>query len=213
MDIIKRGAEAILYKENGKLVKERIKKNYRLEEIDSVLRKGRTKKEAKLLSKAKRIGVSTPNVISVDEEGNKIIMDFIEGIRLKEFFNEACESDIKRIAEEVGKGVGKLHENNIIHGDLTTSNMILKDDEVFFIDFGLGESSPRIESHGTDLSVLREAFQSTHFNYLNVLWESFIKGYKQTNSNFNKVLDALDSIEKRGRYVKRNGRKNRTNKK
>lgn len=207
MDIIKRGAEAILYKEKENLVKERIKKGYRISQIDDDLRKVRTKKEAKLISEARRTGVNSPSIISVDEKNFKITMQFIDGIRLKEFFNETNDEERAKIAEQVGKAVGKLHANGIVHGDLTTSNMILKDDKIFFIDFGLGEFSKRIETLGTDLSVLKEAFQSTHFEYLNLLWESFIKGYKQTNSNFNKVLDVLDNIEKRGRYVKRDGRK------
>ena len=207
MDIIKRGAEAILYKEKENLVKERIKKGYRISQIDDDLRKVRTKKEAKLISEARRTGVNSPSIISVDEKNFKITMQFIDGIRLKEFFNETNNEERAKVAEQVGKAVGKLHSNGIVHGDLTTSNMILKDDKIFFIDFGLGEFSKRIETLGTDLSVLKEAFQSTHFEYLNLLWESFIKGYKQTNSNFNKVLDVLDNIEKRGRYVKRNGRK------
>ena len=207
MDIIKRGAEAILYKEEENLVKERIKKGYRISQIDDDLRKGRTKKEVKLISEARRTGVHAPTIISVDEKNFKITMEFIDGIRLKEFFNETNDEERAKVAEQMGKAVGKLHSNGIAHGDLTTSNMILKDDRVFFIDFGLGEFSKRTETLGTDLSVLKEAFQSTHFEYLNLLWESFIKGYKQTNSNFNKVLDALHNIEKRGRYVKRDGRK------
>jgi Kae1-associated kinase Bud32 len=81
--------------------------------------------------------------------------------------------------------------------------MILKDDNIYFIDFGLGEFSKRVENLATDLSVLKEAFKSTHFKYLDLLWGSFIKGYKQANDNFNKVLDTLNDIEKRGRYVKR----------
>ena len=207
MDIIKRGAEAILYKEKENLVKERIKKGYRISQIDDDLRKVRTKKEAKLISEARRTGVNSPSIISIDEKNFKITMEFIDGIRLKEFFNETNDEERAKVAEQVGKAVGKLHSSGIVHGDLTTSNMILKDDKIFFIDFGLGEFSKRIEALGTDLSVLKKAFQSTHFEYLNLLWESFIKGYKQTNSNFNKVLDVLDNIEKRGRYVKRNGRK------
>jgi Kae1-associated kinase Bud32 len=81
--------------------------------------------------------------------------------------------------------------------------MILKDNKIFFIDFGLGDFSNRIENQAVDLSVLNEAFKSTHFKHLDLLWESFIKGYKQTNDKFNKVLDTLNDIEKRGRYVKR----------
>ncbi len=203
MKIIKRGAEAILYLENKHLVKERIKKSYRVSQIDEKLRKLRTRKEAKLISRAKRCGVETPNIISVDENDFKIKMDFIDGRRLKEFFNETDDENRKETAEKLGKSIGLLHKHGIVHGDLTTSNMILKDNKIFFIDFGLGEFSRRIENQAVDLSVLKEAFKSTHFKYLNLLWESFIKGYKQTNDNFNKVLDTLNDIEKRGRYVKR----------
>jgi len=207
MKIIKRGAEAILYLENNHLVKERIKKSYRLSQIDIGLRKNRTKREAKLISEARRCGISTPRIISADEKNNKILMDFIDGKRLKEFLNETDDEHRKKVAEDIGISVGLMHKHGIVHGDLTTSNMILKDDKIFFIDFGLGEFSKRIESLAIDLSVLKEAFKSTHFKYLNLLWDSFIKGYKQTNDNFNKVLETLDNIEKRGRYVKRNGRK------
>jgi len=203
MKIIKRGAEAILFLENSHLVKERIKKSYRLKEIDEKLRKFRTRKEAKLISEAKRIGIETPKIFSIDENGFKIIMDYIDGKRLKEFFNETSDENREKVAEMLGKSVGLLHKNGIVHGDLTTSNMILKDNKIFFIDFGLGEFSNRIEDLATDLSVLKEAFKSTHFKHLDLLWESFIKGYKQTNDNFNKVLDTLNDIEKRGRYVKR----------
>lgn len=203
MKIIKRGAEAIIYLDDSHLVKERIKKNYRLAQIDDKLRKLRTRKEARLLSEAKRAGVETPNMFSVDENGFKILMEFIDGKRLKEFLNETDDENRKIIAEEVGKSIGLLHKQGIIHGDLTTSNMILKDNKIYFIDFGLGDFSKRIENQAVDLSVLKEAFKSTHFKHLDLLWESFIKGYKQTNNNFNKVLDTLNDIEKRGRYVKR----------
>ncbi len=203
MKIIKRGAEAILYLENDHLVKERIKKSYRIPQIDEKLRKLRTRKEAKLTLRAKRCGVETPKIISIDENNFKITMEFVDGKRLKEFLNETNDENRKKIVEELGKKVGLLHKNGIIHGDLTTSNMILKDNKIFFIDFGLGEISKRIESQAVDLSVLKEAFKSTHFKHLNLLWKNFIKGYKQTNDNFNKVLDTLNDIEKRGRYVKR----------
>ncbi|MEM5778441.1 MAG: KEOPS complex kinase/ATPase Bud32 [Candidatus Aenigmatarchaeota archaeon] len=203
MKIIKRGAEAILYLQNKNVVKERIKKSYRLPEIDIKLRKLRTRKEAKLLNEARRVGVQTPKIIFVDENSFKISMEFVKGKRLKEFLNETNNKKRQRIAEEIGKSVGLLHKNGIIHGDLTTSNMILKNNKIFFIDFGLGDFSKRIENQATDLSVLKEAFKSTHFKYLNDLWKNFIRGYKQTNDNFIKVLNALNDIEKRGRYVKR----------
>ena len=198
MQIIKRGAEAILYKEGDILVKDRIKKGYRISDIDNKLRKQRTKGEAKLLSEARRANVPTPKVFDIDEF--KIKMEFIDGERIKELFNSVTD---KKIAEEIGKSVGLLHSHNIIHGDLTTSNMILKDNKVYFIDFGLGSQTKRTEDLATDLTVFKEAIKSTHFKDLKIIWESFNKGYKQTNTNWKEVLNILEKIEKRGRYIKR----------
>jgi TP53 regulating kinase and related kinases len=201
--IIKRGAEAVISLDDGKIVKDRIKKSYRLAQIDEKLRKQRTRKEASLLLQAKRAGVNAPEIVSVSENDFKITMEHIEGKRLKEFLNETDDNNRKGAAELVGKSVGLLHKAGIVHGDLTTSNMILKNGKVYLIDFGLGYCSRRLENQAVDLSVFKEALKSTHYAYLNVLWESFIKGYRQTNDNFNKVLDALNGIEKRGRYVER----------
>jgi Kae1-associated kinase Bud32 len=199
MKIIKRGAEAVLYLENENLVKDRIKKSYRISEIDEVLRKDRTKKEAKLINEARRIGIQTPKILEIKE--NKIVMEFIEGERLKEFFNNSNKRE--EVAEKLGRNVGLLHSNGIVHGDLTTSNMILRNNEIVFIDFGLGSFSKRIEDFATDLSVLKEAIKSTHFKHLEEIWNNFIKGYKETNPNWDKVLKALNNIEKRGRYIQR----------
>lgn len=203
MKIIKRGAESIIHKDDSKIIKDRIEKSYRISEIDLPLRKERTRKEAKLLSEARRCGVPTPKIIEVNEKEFKITMDFVDGKRIKELLYETTNEKREQLAEEIGKSVGLLHSHGIVHGDLTTSNMIYSDNKIFFIDFGLGEFSNRIEDLATDLSVLKEAFKSTHFKYLNLLWNNFIRGYKQTNSNWEKTLNALDNIEKRGRYVRR----------
>ncbi|MFZ3077772.1 MAG: KEOPS complex kinase/ATPase Bud32 [Candidatus Aenigmatarchaeota archaeon] len=205
--IIARGAEAILYREklDGQevLVKERIKKSYRLPEIDSELRSQRTRREARLLSEARRCGVDTPKVFSVDESGCKIIMEFIKGKMLKVLFNDASEKDAAIMAEKTGGQIALLHSGGIIHGDLTTSNMILSEGKIYFIDFGLGEVSQRVEDFATDLSVLKEAIKSTHFRRLEVLWKSVEKGYKSSNPNAEAVFRRMDAIEKRGRYSKR----------
>ncbi|MFQ6020911.1 MAG: KEOPS complex kinase/ATPase Bud32 [Candidatus Aenigmatarchaeota archaeon] len=202
MKIIKRGAEAILYLKDNYLVKERIKKGYRIKELDKSIRKTRTKKESKLLSEARRCNVPTPRIISVNENEFKIIMDFIEGERLKELLNKTNNENRIKLSREIGKSTGLLHKHGIIHGDLTTSNMIYKE-KIFFIDFGLGEFSQRLEDQGVDLALFKEALKSTHFKFLNQIWKSFIKGYKETNTNWKKVLNTLDNIEKRGRYVRR----------
>jgi Kae1-associated kinase Bud32 len=98
---------------------------------------------------------------------------------MKEVFKESDKKSIKKICFEIGKLIGKLHSNNVIHGDLTTSNMIMKDDKIYFIDFGLGFFSRKIEDQGTDLKLLYEAFKSTHLKILNICWGNIIKGYKK----------------------------------
>lgn len=203
MKLIAQGAEAKLYRKDNELIKDRISKSYRIKEIDEPLRKSRTKKEAKLISEARRVGINVPKIISVEEY--KITMEFIDGTKLKDALNNTDSKTRKKLAEEIGKIAGILHSNDIVHGDLTTSNMILKDDKIFLIDFGLGDLSKRIEDHAVDISVLKEAFKSTHYKYLKELWSSFICGYKQNNSKSDDVLRTLEDIQKRGRYIKRGG--------
>lgn len=200
-EIVGRGAEAILYRDGDKLVKERIKKGYRIKELDEKLRKRRTKREAKILSKARRVGVPTPLVISVEDY--KIVMEFIEGKRLKELLNSLTSEERKEIAREIGILIGRLHTAGIIHGDLTTSNMILRKGEIYFIDFGLAFHSTSVEDRAVDLHLLHQAYQSTHFDYLEELWESTIEGYRETFEDWESVLRRLEQIRKRGRYAKR----------
>jgi len=207
MQIIKRGAEAVLYLDNFEdqqvLVKERIKKNYRIDQIDQEIRKARTKGEVKLLTESRKVGVLTPKIFSVDEKNHKIIMEFIEGKRIKELLYEADEKTAEKICFEIGKLVGKLHSAGIIHGDLTTSNIILKENQIYFIDFGLGFFSRKTEDQGTDLNLLYEALKSTHFKILKTCWNNILKGYKQEYKDSDKVLKRIEEIEKRARYAKR----------
>jgi Kae1-associated kinase Bud32 len=211
MEVLKQGAEALLYLSefDGQqvLVKERIKKNYRIEEIDKKLRKERTREEVKLMIEARKIGVLTPKIFHVDYENFKIIMEFVDGQRLKEFFFEAREEETEKTSFEVGKIVGKLHSAGIIHGDLTTSNMILKEGNIYFIDFGLGFFSRRIEDQGVDINLLFEALSSTHFKILNKCWENIIMGYKQEYKDAEQVLKKVEEIEARSRYMERKAKR------
>jgi len=195
---ISRGAEAVLSRNGDELVKDRIKKGYRVTELDVRIRKERTRMEAKLLNEARRAGVNTPDVLSVG--GNVIRMTFIDGRRMKELLNAGA--DLPRLAEMIGEAVAKLHSAGIVHGDLTTSNMILHGGRLYLIDFGLGFFSPKVEDQATDLAVLYEALQSTHFKHLNTLWQNILKGYG-AYARSTDVLGQLEDIQKRGRYVKR----------
>ncbi|MBS3156372.1 Kae1-associated serine/threonine protein kinase [Candidatus Woesearchaeota archaeon] len=193
MELIKQGAEAKLWKDGDILIKERIKKNYRIDEIDIKLRKSRTKKEAKLLQKANMINV--PGVISVDEDKMKINMEFLHGDVVKDVFDDLQRRVRNDLCLDMGKQISELHKNSLIHGDLTTSNMILNNDKLFFFDFGLGFESIRIEDKAVDLHLLRKAFESKHHKHAEEAFSFVLKGY-----NDKEVIDRLSKVSGRGRY-------------
>lgn len=136
MKLIKQGAEAKIYLADFSelyfdyplkvIVKERIKKRYRIPEIDIKLRRERTIREARILHKAKELGVNVPYVFEVDTKNMIIVMEYIEGERLKELLERVSMEERLKICREVGRLIGRLHEGGIVHGDLTTSNMIMR---------------------------------------------------------------------------------------
>lgn len=195
---IARGAEAILRKENSTLIKERIRKGYRLEKLDTALRRKRTRNEATLIREARRAGVNVPKITEEDEYAIK--MEFIQGDRVKDIL---AEDNYKEICEKIGEAVVKMHSNDIVHGDLTTSNMLLRGGEIYFIDFGLGFRSMRAEDKANDLFLLHEALESTHFALLDKAWNIILKVYAKNYGEAAAVFDALQKIEKRRRYTKK----------
>jgi len=206
MKILKQGAEAIIYfdKLNSQevLVKERTKKNYRLDQIDKKLRTNRTRQEMKLMREARGHGVLTPKIISSQEESFKIFMEHINGKLVKDSLNP---KSFRKICFEVGANIGKLHSSGIIHGDLTTSNMITKNGKIYFIDFGLGQFSSKIEDMATDLRVLLETLRATHNKISEGSWESVKRGYKSQNKKAGEVFERMRKIEKRARYREKSG--------
>ncbi|MHA1146290.1 MAG: KEOPS complex kinase/ATPase Bud32 [Candidatus Helarchaeota archaeon] len=204
--LFKKGAEANLYKEtwNGKSIvrKVRLPKKYRIPELDLQIRQARTVREAKLLSDARKSGVPTPVVYFIDLKNSSLFLEFIEGTRVKEAFNVG-RNDLDNLCYQIGASVGKLHEKGIVHGDLTTSNMILKDNLVYFIDFGLGQYSRNIEDFGVDLHLLHRALISTHYKQEGQFFPRILKAYSGHCTKYEKVLNRIEEIETRGRYVKR----------
>ena len=207
MMLYKKGAEAHLFKENwyGRniLKKVRVPKSYRHPLIDQHLRTSRTLHEAKLLTDTRKLGISTPIVYYIDMPNTTIFMEFIDGTRVKELLNE-FSSDHSKICERIGEIIGTLHENKIIHGDLTTSNMIFQPEtqKIYLIDFGLAEYSSTVESRGVDLHLIHRALQSTHFQIIDTCFEAITRGYSKIlgRDKAEEVLNRLAEIEKRGRY-------------
>jgi len=199
--IVGRGAEAILEKKGDKLIKDRIKKGYRIAEIDNKLRKERTKKEMNLILAARRYRVNVPNVYEKTSE--TIEMEFINGKTVRDILDKLKPEDLKEICEKIGINISKLHSAGIIHGDLTTSNMILKDNEIYLIDFGLGDFSNKIENKAVDLHLLKEALISKHNKIWERCFEIIIEAYKANVKDSELVINRLNQIEKRGRYSRK----------
>jgi TP53 regulating kinase-like protein len=205
MKTIARGAEAVLIKDRRQgeavLIKDRVRKGYRVPELDKKIRSQRTRTEERLLGRARRAGVRAPRVWSAS--GHGIVMEFVEGPTVKEVLNGLPGKDRLAVYREIGRAAASLHRAGIMHGDLTTSNMVLRDGrpgELFVIDFGLARTSQRVEDHAVDLFLLYEALKAAHFRFLDEAWKSIIKAYKHNYTIAGHVLERLWKIERRRRY-------------
>jgi len=206
--LIKKGAEASLYLANWHdrivIMKKRLPKKYRLSELDGQIKTYRTIHEPQLIHEAKKTGVPTPTIFLVDVRNAIIIMEFIEGKQVKQLLSEVSKSERQRLCFKIGELIGRLHKYGIIHGDLTTSNMILNSEgKIFFVDFGLGEKSKELEARGVDLHLMKRTLQSTHFRFAKECFSTVIEGYSKVlgAETAKNVLDKIREIERRGRYV------------
>ena len=194
MKRIGNGAEAIIYLDKD-VIKERIKKEYRHENIDLKLRKFRTRRESKVLKKLEGIKFPAPRLIDVDDKEMKIIMEHIDAPRLRDVINA---NNQKKLCKETGKLVAELHNNDIMHGDLTTSNILFKD-KLSFIDFGLSFFSRRVEDKAVDIHLFRQALESKHHQIWRPAFKNFLLGYKKAD-DYKEIMLRFEKVEGRGRY-------------
>jgi len=206
--LLSKGAEAYIYLIKWfdilAVKKVRIRKLYRATEIDLSLRKNRTRREAKLLSAVKRIGIPAPVVYDLILSQFTIVMEYIDGSLFRDLLlsKQISYAEAKRYFKDIGRYVGILHGSDIIHGDLTTSNVIItKSGKIVFIDFGLGEVTSSIEDKGVELRVFYTALASTHYDHADEFFDAFLSGYEQKFSDANKVIEKFSEISLRGRYV------------
>lgn len=191
MEVIASGAEAVISRDGSTIIKTRVHKLYRLKEIDEILRRERTRTEARLISEARRCGVPTPIIRDVTDF--EIKMEYLEGTALKNIITPA-------LSERAGELVGRLHSCGLVHGDLTTSNIIFSDDKLYLIDFGLAFIDKSLEARGVDVHVLFQTFESTHEAHEELI-EAFKRGYVRTFSGADEVIKRVGEIESRGRYA------------
>ncbi len=206
--LLKKGAEASLFlaQWHGRkaVFKVRIPKRYRPAQLDTQIRSYRTIHEPQLMHEAKAAGVPTPLIYMVNIPESTIIMEYIEGQQVKQLLNSIQEPERHVVCAAIGKSVARLHRYGLIHGDLTTSNMILAPDgRIFFVDFGLGEKNIELEAQGVDLHLLKRALQSTHFGFWEECFQAVLCGYTSMLSveQAEKVYEKTREIERRGRYV------------
>ncbi|HET7337024.1 MAG TPA: KEOPS complex kinase/ATPase Bud32 [Candidatus Nitrosotalea sp.] len=203
MKLVKKGAEADIYVTswNGKnsILKIRKKKDYRVDSLDIRIRTLRTIREAKMISESKSFGITTPLVYFVDEKKCEIYLQFIKG----KLVRDLPLKQIVKACREIGKIVGTLHKNGIMHGDLTTSNFILSRRGLVILDFGLAQKTDTIDDYAIDLRLFKEVLNSAHAQIVDNAWTVFIQGYQNIlgKTLTGKIINQVSVIEKRGRYA------------
>lgn len=202
--VLYQGAEAKIvrstYLHFDVVKKQRLHKRYRIKEIDEMLIHSRTKEEAKVMALARTKGVHVPLIYDIDLMNGCITFEYIKGKRVKDIFDKISGKQRKRLCYEIGSQIALLHNAEIIHGDLTTSNMIYSNDVIYFIDFGLSEINAEVEAQGVDLHLFMETLESTHSKYVsffNDVFEGYSDEYK---GDAFLVKRKIDEIIKRGRY-------------
>ena len=215
--LLHKGAEASLFFGHwfGKdaIFKQRIPKTYRIEQIDRQLRLSRTLNEARALIKVKTYGINVPQVFEIDVDSSTIIMKYINGMKLKDIISDLDHQMRSRYFFKIGVFISRLHQNGHIHGDITTSNIIISPNkDIFLIDFGLHEYSDAIEDKSVDLHLFKRVLISSHGKYFDECFNPFLEGYKseylKNNSNqYNQIIQNIKVIESRGRYIKQGDRK------
>ena len=203
MKLIKKGAEAdifhIKWHNSNAILKIRKIKNYRNSLLDSKIRKQRTIKESQMLSQVKLFGIHVPLVYFVNLDNSSIIMQEIPG----KLVRDLPESKIIQLSKDIGKLVGTLHKNGVMHGDLTTSNFILFQKIVYVIDFGLSQNTIKPQDHAVDLRLIKEILNSAHAQIMEPAWKNFLLGYKSIvgTTKYLQIMKLVSDIESRGRYA------------
>lgn len=195
MRLIAQGAEAKIFLDGKNVVKDRVVKTYRHPELDSSLRGSRTRRETKVLDTLAKAGFASPRVVSMDDQAGRIVIELIEGEKVRDLILE----DPAGYGAAIGKLIGGLHNLGIVHGDPTTSNMIVREGNVHLIDFGLSQFSKKAEDRAVDLHLLERAVESAHHTVHSTVMESANSAYSQTAKDALETMKRLGIVRKRGR--------------
>jgi TP53 regulating kinase and related kinases len=211
--LIYRGAEADVFRGEwcGAPAVYKIRKplKYRLPELDNSIRSQRTVHEAQTIHLSRLAGVSAPHLYYMSPREALLIMEYLEGERLKTVLQQAegrgGDEIVKTMAEEFGKDIGRLHAAGIMHGDLTTSNVIVDEHgRISLIDFGLAVHSQKLEDHAVDLRLIKETVTGAHNPVSKRFMHSLFEGYSSVlgKTRAAQATRKLTEIERRGRYAR-----------
>lgn len=207
LELFHRGAEADLFLFMGDpwktVVKRRIKKDYRNKDLDERIRRERTLSEVGVLHDAKSAGVKVPSIIRVEPDTDTFWMTHVEGTVARDCLDEMSPRIAKRLFKHLGATIGSLHAHSIVHGDLTTSNIVVSPSgEPFLVDFGMARRSSDPEDMGVDLHLLRRSVAASHNHDPAILFKTLAAGYATTagKSVCELSLAKAREIARRGRY-------------
>jgi len=176
---------------------------YRLPVLDEEIRRQRTLHEAEMIHHSKSAGVAAPYLYDVDPPASTLVMEYVRGDRLKDAIPPRAEGT-REVFREFGRNVGLLHRAGIMHGDLTTANVVRRKGGLVFIDFGLSIRTERLEDHAVDLRLIKETLLGAHPQVAPAAMEALNRGYAGVlgEARTKAVFRQLVSIERRGRYAR-----------
>lgn len=177
---------------------------YRLKSLDDEIRRQRTYHEAEMLRSARQAGVATPHVYYVDPGRATLVIEYVPGDRMKDLVARLTPERSARLFERLGADVARLHRAGIMHGDLTTANVVRRGSDLVFLDFGLSLHSTRTEDHAVDLRLIKETIVGAHSEVAQGALAALFSGYCGVAGapRSKLVLRQLASVERRGRYAR-----------
>lgn len=206
--LLYRGAEADIFlgmwSGRAAIFKVRKRLLYRIEGLDRTIRRQRTLHEAGMIADAKAAGVETPFLYFLSEPEATLVMEYVAGTRMKDAVSSLRGREAARLFHLLGSAVARLHAAGIMHGDVTTANVIIRDGKLVFIDFGLSIHSTRTEDHAVDLRLIKETITGAHASLAGPGTEALFEGYREVVGSrvMASVQRQLRGIERRGRYAR-----------
>jgi TP53 regulating kinase and related kinases len=208
--LLYRGAEADVFRGEwcGQPAVYKLRKPllYRLPDLDKLIRSQRTVHEAQMIHQSKLAGVSAPHLYYLSPPEALLVMEYLEGERLKTLLlgPGLTGERVKALGDAFGRSIARLHAAGIMHGDLTTSNVIVNGDVLSLIDFGLAIHSQRLEDQAVDLRLIKETLIGAHNTVSKQFLQSLLSGYSSVlgSARAEAATKKLAEIERRGRYAR-----------